>query len=170
MRPSSSKASPSSITYAREIATGLAPIIARSFTVPFTASSPMSPPGNSMGLTTYGIGREGEPPGLDLDHRGVVEHAAGARGAERGHHHVAKEVRREAPARPVPEDHALGLGDRGGTGCVQGVHRHAAGRDGVAGRACRHDGGDQPLVRHRSASGATIGSGRASMPRPRPAE
>ena len=32
---------------------GLAPAIARSFTVPFTASAPMSPPGNTYGLTTY---------------------------------------------------------------------------------------------------------------------
>ncbi len=49
---SSSASRPSSRTSATLIASGLAPAIARSFTVPFTASSPIEPPGKRIGLTT----------------------------------------------------------------------------------------------------------------------
>ena len=49
---SSSAGSPSSRTSARLRASGRAPAIARSFTVPFTASSPIEPPGKRIGLTT----------------------------------------------------------------------------------------------------------------------
>src|SRR5450830_68620 len=45
-------ANPSSITIALVRASGAAPIIARSFTVPDTESRPISPPGKKMGLTT----------------------------------------------------------------------------------------------------------------------
>ncbi len=45
-------ASPSSRTSARVRATGRAPATARSFTVPFTARSPIEPPGKRSGVTT----------------------------------------------------------------------------------------------------------------------
>jgi hypothetical protein len=45
-------AKPSSRMSDSESASGRAPPIARSFTVPFTARAPMSPPGKKMGLTT----------------------------------------------------------------------------------------------------------------------
>ena len=44
--------SPSSRISDRLSASGRAPDTARSFTVPFTASSPIEPPGNRIGLTT----------------------------------------------------------------------------------------------------------------------
>ena len=47
-----STSSPSSTTNAARSASGRAPAIARSFTVPLTASSPMSPPGKLSGRTT----------------------------------------------------------------------------------------------------------------------
>ena len=50
-RTSMSKPSPIIIELAR--AKGLAPITARSFTVPLTASLPMSPPGKKSGLTVW---------------------------------------------------------------------------------------------------------------------
>ncbi len=43
---------PSSSTIASVIASGRAPAIARSLTVPLTASSPIEPPGNRIGFTT----------------------------------------------------------------------------------------------------------------------
>ena len=43
---------PSSIIRARDMATGFAPLTARSFIVPHTASLPMSPPGKNNGFTT----------------------------------------------------------------------------------------------------------------------
>ena len=49
---STSASSPSSRTRERLSATGRAPATARSFTVPFTASSPIEPPGNRSGFTT----------------------------------------------------------------------------------------------------------------------
>src|SRR4051794_18744313 len=49
---STSASSPSSRISARLSASGRAPPIARSLTVPFTASSPIEPPGNRSGLTT----------------------------------------------------------------------------------------------------------------------
>ena len=49
---SSSAASPSSRISDRLSPSGRAPDTARSFTVPFTASSPIEPPGNRIGLTT----------------------------------------------------------------------------------------------------------------------
>ena len=52
MERSSENGSPSSMMKASDRATGVAPIMARSLTVPLTASSPMSPPGNASGLTT----------------------------------------------------------------------------------------------------------------------
>ena len=53
MRRRSATANPSSTTKPAESATGCAPATARSLTVPLTASSPMSPPGKKIGLTTY---------------------------------------------------------------------------------------------------------------------
>ena len=44
--------SPASRTSVVTSATGRAPLTARSFTVPFTASSPMDPPGKASGVTT----------------------------------------------------------------------------------------------------------------------
>ena len=52
IRRRSSSGKPSSITKAAESHSGSAPATARSLTVPFTASSPMSPPGKKSGLTT----------------------------------------------------------------------------------------------------------------------
>lgn len=52
MRAISASAVPSSRMNAVESAIGRAPDIARSFTVPFTARSPIEPPGNTSGLTT----------------------------------------------------------------------------------------------------------------------
>ena len=43
---------PSSMMKAAERNKGSAPLIARSFTVPLTASSPMLPPGKNSGVTT----------------------------------------------------------------------------------------------------------------------
>ena len=51
-RRSTSDESPSSSTSDRLSATGRAPDTERSFTVPFTASSPIEPPGKTIGLTT----------------------------------------------------------------------------------------------------------------------
>ncbi len=51
-RPSTAIGSPSSRMSASERKRGLAPPMARSFTVPFTASAPMSPPGKKRGVTT----------------------------------------------------------------------------------------------------------------------
>ena len=48
----SSAERPSSSTSESVSASGRAPAIARSFTVPFTASSPIEPPGKRIGLTT----------------------------------------------------------------------------------------------------------------------
>ncbi len=50
--PSTSRSSPSSRISAADRNNGRAPIIARSFTVPFTASSPMFEPGKNFGVTT----------------------------------------------------------------------------------------------------------------------
>ena len=50
IRSRSSKGSPSSRMRAHEMKSGLAPMTARSFTVPFTASFPMSPPGKKIGV------------------------------------------------------------------------------------------------------------------------
>ncbi len=44
--------SPASSTKVVTSATGRAPLTAKSFTVPFTASSPIEPPGNTSGVTT----------------------------------------------------------------------------------------------------------------------
>src|SRR5215207_474833 len=52
MRSRSATGRPSSTMNPAESATGRAPAIARSLTVPFTASSPMSPPGKKRGRTT----------------------------------------------------------------------------------------------------------------------
>ena len=49
---SSSIGNPSSRMKAAERHTGTAPLMARSLTVPFTASSPMLPPGKNSGVTT----------------------------------------------------------------------------------------------------------------------
>ena len=54
---------PSSIISASERYFGSAPHIARSFTVPQTASLPMSPPGNSSGVTTKLSVEKASPPG-----------------------------------------------------------------------------------------------------------
>ncbi len=51
-RDNSSIASPSSMMKAADSQSGLAPLIAKSLTVPFTASSPMFPPGKNSGVTT----------------------------------------------------------------------------------------------------------------------
>lgn len=51
-RRSVSSGSPSSRMKAMLRHSGCAPPIARSFTVPFTASEPMSPPGKNSGFTT----------------------------------------------------------------------------------------------------------------------
>jgi hypothetical protein len=51
MRSSRPIAKPSSIKKARPSQRGVAPLTARSFTVPWTASEPISPPGNSRGST-----------------------------------------------------------------------------------------------------------------------
>jgi hypothetical protein len=53
IRSRSASAKPSSMMKAADSATGRAPAIATSLTVPCTASEPMSPPGNSSGLTTW---------------------------------------------------------------------------------------------------------------------
>ena len=49
---SSSIGKPSSMTNAAVSTSGVEPETARSLTVPFTASSPMSPPGKTSGRTT----------------------------------------------------------------------------------------------------------------------
>ena len=49
----SPRSSPSSRIYAAVIYAGFAPDVNRSFTVPQTASLPMSPPGKKIGRTTY---------------------------------------------------------------------------------------------------------------------
>lgn len=51
MRSSCAISSPSSMNALRARYSGRAPATARSFTVPCTASEPMSPPGNSSGCT-----------------------------------------------------------------------------------------------------------------------
>src|ERR1017187_7861753 len=52
MRESSSSGSPSSMMKAAERESGRAPLMARSLTVPWMASLPMSPPGKNSGVTT----------------------------------------------------------------------------------------------------------------------
>jgi hypothetical protein len=52
---------PSSRMKPAESASGRAPHMARSFTVPWTASEPMSPPGKKSGRDDEGVGGEGEP-------------------------------------------------------------------------------------------------------------
>src|SRR5262245_34897161 len=52
-RRRSASGNPSSRMNASDSASGRAPPTARSFTVPFTARSPMSPPGKKIGVTTY---------------------------------------------------------------------------------------------------------------------
>ena len=52
MRRRSATGNPSSITKPAVSQRGCAPAIARSLTVPLTASSPIEPPGNSSGCTT----------------------------------------------------------------------------------------------------------------------
>src|SRR5665213_1241316 len=53
IRPSKAVSSPSSSTKPALRQVGRAPHMARSLTVPLIASRPMSPPGNTSGLTTY---------------------------------------------------------------------------------------------------------------------
>ena len=70
------------------IQSGRAPIIATSFTVPFTASVPMFPPGNSSGFTTN------ESVEIAISPRGHLHDAGIAELREHG----AAEVREEAVA------------------------------------------------------------------------
>src|SRR5579885_445869 len=66
-RARSSSGKPSSRMNAAERQTGRAPLIARSFTVPFTASSPMSPPGKNSGVTTNAsVVKAIRPPSIEI--------------------------------------------------------------------------------------------------------
>ena len=60
-RRRSASGSPSSRMKASDSESGCAPPTARSLTVPFTASSPMSPPGKEDRRDHVGVGGEGEP-------------------------------------------------------------------------------------------------------------
>jgi len=93
---------------------GLAPPMARSFTVPLTASSPMSPPGKEDGRHHVGVGGEGQP-GAPNDRMSLVVEPLERRVAEAGR--MIFSIRRAVslPPAAVPEEDAvLGAGARHG--------------------------------------------------------
>ena len=73
MRRRSSIGKPSSSTKPALRASGSAPHIARSLTVPCTASEPMSPPGKKSRLHDEAVGREGQALAADVEDRAVAE-------------------------------------------------------------------------------------------------
>ncbi len=133
---------PSSTTKPADRRSGRAPAIARSFTVPFTASSPISPPGKKSGLTTYESVVNAELP----DDGCVAQHGERRIVERRQEQPFDKAVRRLA-ARAVGE-------------CDRRRQRAAAQRSsappvvvvGGAGALARdHAGAERPLRRARRA-------------------
>ena len=61
--------------------TSVAPIMARSLTVPQTASRPMSPPGKKIGMDDVRVGGDHEPAVADPERGAVVHRPAGPRRA-----------------------------------------------------------------------------------------
>ena len=101
---------------AHDSAIGRAPHIARSFTVPCTASLPMSPPGKNRGLHDERVGRERDPGARDVEDRAVVEERE--RGiVEGGKEQPLDQAARHPPASAVRHQHGRRSrtgGDRAG--------------------------------------------------------
>ena len=92
--------SPASSTNVVTSATGRAPDTARSFTVPFTASSPIEPPGNRSGVTTKLSVVIASRRAADCDARRVAEPIA--RPASSGRRAAARTGRRPAAGCALP--------------------------------------------------------------------
>ena len=87
---------PSSSTNAADRASGRAPIMARSLTVPCTARWPDRPAGEAQGLDDVGVGAEGQP----LARRQGQHGGVGLRGGRVGGEGRAGTPRRAGPPRP----------------------------------------------------------------------
>ena len=71
----------------------------------------MSPPGKNERLHDVGIGREGEPPGVDVE-QGAVVQGREIRVVERRQQHALDQVLRQASAAAVRQEHARVLVER----------------------------------------------------------
>ena len=115
-RPSWLSGRPSSMMNASDRTSGRAPPMARSLTVPLTASSPMSPPGKNSGVTTYESvvkatrtsGASGPPTGTTAWSSSSAR--AGLDSAGSTISSINWAVRR--PPRAVAHQHAVGAGER----------------------------------------------------------
>ena len=130
MRERSLSGRPSSRMRPAESASGCAPHIARSFTVPCTASEPMSPPGKKSGLMTKESVENASRAPPDVEDRAVVQLAE--RGVvEAREEDVLDQALRQPAAAAVREENRLPLAGR------DRAARREQRRAGIAGRVLR---------------------------------
>ena len=82
------------------MASAFAPETARSFTVPFTASSPMEPPGKAQRLDYKTVGGDGDARAVKIDMRGVAQRFREVEPKRRGANRPSTSLRLALPPAP----------------------------------------------------------------------
>ena len=150
------------------MASGWAPIMARSLTVPLTASSPMSPPGKRMGLTTNeSVVKARRVPATSTT-AASLSGPPGAAAASAGPMTSRRSAFGELAARAVAQDDPLpsgiGAGQATPSGSIVGPDAPSAATNGSSTLIV-----ETPRRSGRPARSGTTGIGERAAPSPRPA-